>query len=64
MHYHEIDVGLYNYMLFWKELKKENKCMNYAKTRYIEVVNYDGEIVITEVAHRPLFTVLRPTYRK
>jgi hypothetical protein len=37
---------------FWKEHKEENKCLKYGKSRYVEVVNDDGETVTTEVAHK------------
>jgi hypothetical protein len=39
-------------MLFWKEHKEENKCLKCGKPRYVEVVNDDGEMVTTEVAHK------------
>jgi hypothetical protein len=37
---------------FWKEHKEENKCLKYGKPRYVDVVNDDGEMVTTEVAHK------------
>jgi hypothetical protein len=39
-------------MLFWKEHKEENKCLKCGKPRYIEVINDDGEMVTTDVAHK------------
>jgi hypothetical protein len=39
---------------FWKEHKKENKCLKCGKPRYAKVINDDGEIVTTEVAHKQL----------
>jgi hypothetical protein len=39
-------------MLFWKEHKDEKQCLKRGKLRYIEVVNDDGEMVTTEVAHK------------
>jgi hypothetical protein len=41
-------------MLFWKECKEENKCLKFGNPRYIKVINDDGEIVTTEVAHKQL----------
>jgi hypothetical protein len=41
-------------MLFWKEYKEENKWLKYGKSRYIEVINDDGETVTIEVAHKQL----------
>jgi hypothetical protein len=41
-------------MLFWKERKEENKCLKCDKSRYVEVINNDGETVIMEVAHKKL----------
>jgi hypothetical protein len=39
-------------MLFWKEHKGEKRCLNCGKLRYVEVVNDDGEMVTTEIAHK------------
>jgi hypothetical protein len=41
-------------MLFWKEHKEENKYLKGGKSRYVEVVNDDGEMVTIEVAHKKL----------
>jgi hypothetical protein len=41
-------------MFFWNEHKKENKCLKCGKLKYVEVINDDGEMVTTEVAHRQL----------
>lgn len=54
MHYRKIDICPDNCMLFWKEHKREQKCLKCGKARYIEVVNDDGETVTTEVAHKQL----------
>jgi hypothetical protein len=43
-----------NYMLFYKEHKNEMMCLKYGKSRFIEVINEDGENVTTEVAHKQL----------
>jgi hypothetical protein len=37
---------------FWKEHKDEKQCLKCGKLRYVEVVNDDGEMVITKVAHK------------
>jgi hypothetical protein len=52
--YEKIDVYRNSYMLFWKEHKEENKCLECGKPRFIKVVNDDGEMVTTEVAHKQL----------
>jgi hypothetical protein len=54
MDYEKIDVYRNSCMLFWKEHKEEKQCLKYGKPRYIEVVNDDGEMVTTEVAHKQL----------
>jgi hypothetical protein len=41
-------------MLFCKEHKDETKCLKCVKSRFIEVVNEDGEKVTTKVAHKQL----------
>jgi hypothetical protein len=52
MDYEKIDVYQNSCMLFWKEHKDEKQCLKCGKPRYIEVVNDDGEMVTTEVAHK------------
>ena len=54
MDYEKIDVYQDNCMLFWKEHKNEKKCIKCAKSRYVEVVNEDGETITTEVAYKQL----------
>jgi hypothetical protein len=54
MDYEKIDVCQNSCMLFWKEHKKENKCLKCGKPRYVEDVNDDCEMVTTEVAHKQL----------
>jgi hypothetical protein len=54
MDYKKIDVCQNSCMLFWKEHKEENKCLKCGKLRYVEVVNDDGEMVTTEVAHKQI----------
>jgi hypothetical protein len=41
-------------MLFYKEHKDETKCLKYGKSRFVEVVNEDGEKVTMKVAHKQL----------
>jgi hypothetical protein len=54
MEYEKIDVCQDNYMLFWKEHGIEKKCLKCGKSRYVELVNEDGEKVVTKVAHKQL----------
>jgi hypothetical protein len=43
-----------NNMLFYKEHKNETKCLKCGKSRFIEVINKDGEKVMMKVAHKQL----------
>jgi hypothetical protein len=52
MEYEKIDMYKDNNMLFYKDHKNEMKCLKYGKLRFIEVVNKDGEKVMTKVAHK------------
>jgi hypothetical protein len=52
MDYEKIDVCQNSCMFFWKEHKDEKQCLKCGKLRYIEVVNDDGEMMTTEVAHK------------
>jgi hypothetical protein len=52
MEYEKIDVCKDNCVLFYKEHKNETKCLKYGKLRFVEVVNVDGEKVMTKVAHK------------
>jgi hypothetical protein len=54
MDYEKIDVYRNSCMLLWKEHKEENKCLKYGKLMYVEVVNADGEMETTEVAHKQI----------
>jgi hypothetical protein len=54
MEYEKIDVCKDNCMIFYKEHKNEKKCLKCGKPRFIEVVNEDGEIVMTKTAHKQL----------
>jgi hypothetical protein len=52
--YEKIDVCPDNYMHFWKEHANENKCLKCGKSRFIEVVNKDGDKMMIEVTHKHL----------
>jgi hypothetical protein len=52
--YEKIDVCKVNCMFFYKEHKNETKCLKCGKLRFIEVVNKDGENVMTKTAHKKL----------
>jgi hypothetical protein len=52
MEYEKIDVCRDNYMLFWKGHDREEKCLKCGKSRYLELVNKDGEKVVTKIAHK------------
>jgi hypothetical protein len=54
MEYEKIDVCQDNCMLFWKEHGREQKCLKCGKSRYVDLVNEDGEKVVTKVAHKQL----------
>jgi hypothetical protein len=54
MEYEKIDVCQDNCMLFWKEHGREEKCLKYGKLRFMEIINKDGEKVVTKVAHKQL----------
>jgi hypothetical protein len=52
MKYVTIDVCPDNFMLFYKEHAKENKCLKCGQLRFVEVVNEDDNKVMTEVTHK------------
>jgi hypothetical protein len=54
MDYEMINICQNSCMLFGKEHKEENKCLKCGKLRYIDVINDDGEMVTTEIAHKQL----------
>ena len=54
MEYEKIDVCQDNCMLFWKEHGREQKCLKCGKSRYVELVNEEGEKVVTKVTHKQL----------
>jgi hypothetical protein len=41
-------------MIFYKEQKNEMKCLKCGKSWFIEVINEEGEKVMTEVVHKQL----------
>jgi hypothetical protein len=50
-------------MLFYKEHKNETKCLKCGKSRFVEVVNEDGENVMTKVTRKKL-RYMNNTYYK
>jgi hypothetical protein len=54
MEYEKIDVCKNNCMLFYKEHKNETKFLKCGKPRFFEVVNEDGEKVMTKITHKQL----------
>jgi hypothetical protein len=54
MEYEKIDVCKDNCMIFYKEHKNETKCLKCGKPRFVEVVNEDGEKVMTTTTHKQL----------
>jgi hypothetical protein len=54
MEYKKIDACKDNCMLFYKEHKDEPKCLKCGKSRFVEIVNKDGEKVTTKVSHKQL----------
>jgi hypothetical protein len=54
MDYEKIDVCKNNCMLFMKEHAGEKKCLKYGQSRYVEVINDEGDKVMTDVAHKQL----------
>jgi hypothetical protein len=52
--YEKIDVCKDNYMIFYKEHKDEMKFLKCGKSRFIEVINEDGEKVTTKTTHKQL----------
>jgi hypothetical protein len=54
MDYEKIDVCKINYMLFMKQHVGEKKCLKYGQSRFVEVVNDEGDKVMTDVAHKQL----------
>jgi hypothetical protein len=51
MEYEKIDACKDNRMLFYKEHKDETKYLKCGKSRFVEVINEDGEKVTMNVAH-------------
>jgi hypothetical protein len=54
MEFEKIDVCEDNCMLFYKEHKDETKWLKCGKSRFVEVINEDGEKVTTKVAYKQL----------
>jgi hypothetical protein len=54
MEYEKIDVCKDNCMIFYKEHKNETKCLKCGKSRFVEVINKDGEKVTIKTTHKQL----------
>jgi hypothetical protein len=54
MDYEKIDICQDNLMLFWKEHINEKKCLKYEKSRFVKVINDDGQEVMTRIAYKQL----------
>jgi hypothetical protein len=54
MDYEKIYACQDNCMLFWKEHINEKKCLKCGKSRFIEVINANGEEVMMEIAYKQL----------
>jgi hypothetical protein len=50
----KIDVCKNNCILFMKEHAGEKKCQKYGQSRFVEVVNDEGDKVMIDVAHKQL----------
>jgi hypothetical protein len=65
MDYEKIDVCQDNCMFFWKEHINEKKCLKCGKSRFIEVINTDGEEVMMEIAYKQLcYMALTPRLKR
>jgi hypothetical protein len=54
MEYEKINMCKDNCMFFYTEHKNEMKCLKCGKSRFVEVINKDGEKVTMKVAHKQL----------
>jgi hypothetical protein len=54
MTYEKIDVCPNSCMLFFEEDDKLDRCMHCEASRYVEVTNDEGELVVTKVAAKQL----------
>jgi hypothetical protein len=52
--YEKIDVCKNNCMIFYKEHKDETRCLKCGKSRFVEVLNEDGEKVTMKTTHKQL----------
>jgi hypothetical protein len=55
MNYQKIDACEDNCMLFWKEHEKTTHCIHYGKSRYVVVLDEDGNEVTTNVPIKQLW---------
>jgi hypothetical protein len=54
MYYEKIYVCKNNCMIFTKEHAEEKKCLKRGHSRFVEIVNDEGDKVMTDVAHKQL----------
>jgi hypothetical protein len=54
MEYEKINMCKDNCMFFYTEHKNETECLKCGKSRFVEVINKDGEKVTMKVAHKQL----------
>jgi hypothetical protein len=65
MEYEKNDVCKDNCKIFYKEHKNETKCLKCGKSRFVVVVNEDGEKVTTKTAHKQLrYVTLTPRMKR
>jgi hypothetical protein len=65
MEYEKIDVCKDNKIIFYKEHKNETKCLKCGKSRFVEVINEDGEKVMLKFAHKqPCYMPLTPRMKQ
>jgi hypothetical protein len=65
LEYEKIDVCKDNCMIFYKECKNETKCLKCCKLRFVDVVNEDGEKVMSKTTHKKLrYMLLTPQMKQ
>jgi hypothetical protein len=57
MNYQKIDAYKDNCMLFWKENEKTTHCIHCGKSRYVVVLDEDGNVVTTNVSIKQLWYI-------
>jgi hypothetical protein len=65
LEYEKIDVCKDNCMIFYKECKNETKCLKCCKLRFVDVVNEDGEKVMSKTTLKKLrYMLLTPQMKQ